>query len=85
MDCNRHMIGGTLRLKPSPVGAMIPGAELSEPASTMMAARQHKIKQFIAANLGDAAMQRYNSRLPIVVYARKTRRLNTASGKPKIP
>ena len=25
----------------------------------------------IAANLGDAAMQRYNSRLPIVVYAPK--------------
>ena len=30
-----------------------------------------KTKQFIAANLGDAAMQRYNSRLPIVVYAPK--------------
>ena len=31
-----------------------------------------KTKKFIAANLGDAAMQRlYNSRLPIVVYAPK--------------
>lgn len=46
--------------------------KLSEPASTMMACPDNtKTKQFIAANLGDAAMQRYNSRLPIVVYAPK--------------
>ena len=47
-------------------------AKLSEPASTMMACPDNtKTQKFIAANLGDAAMQRYNSRLPIVVYAPK--------------
>jgi len=30
-----------------------------------------KRQEFVAANLGDAAMQRYNSRLPIVVYVPK--------------
>ena len=43
--------------------------KISEPASTMMACPDNTRRpQFIAANLGDAAMQRYNSRLPIVVY-----------------
>jgi ecotin len=30
-----------------------------------------KRQEFVAAHLGDAAMQRYNSRLPIVVYVPK--------------
>ena len=73
VDCNRHMIGGTLETKPSPAGATIIWCwRSSEPASTMMGCPDNtKTKQFIAANLGDAAMQRYNSRLPIVVYAPK--------------
>jgi ecotin len=74
VDCNRHMIGGTLETKTlSGWGYNYLVLEkLSEPASTMMACPDNtKQQKFIAANLGDAAMQRYNSRLPIVVYAPK--------------
>lgn len=44
--------------------------KISQPASTMMACPEDSKPQvkFVTANLGDAAMQRYNSRLPIVVY-----------------
>lgn len=74
VDCNRHMMGGTLESK------TLAGwgydyfvlAKLSAPASTMMACPDNtKRQEFVAAHLGDAAMQRYNSRLPIVVYVPK--------------
>ncbi|HAV5987262.1 serine protease inhibitor ecotin [Serratia marcescens] len=74
VDCNRHMIGGTLETKTLSGWGYdyLVLEKLSEPASTMMGCPDNtKTKQFIAANLGDAAMQRYNSRLPIVVYAPK--------------
>ncbi|PVZ87174.1 ecotin [Serratia sp. S1B] len=74
VDCNRHMMGGTLNSK------TLEGwgynyfvlTKLSPLASTMMAcADDTKRQQFIAAHLGEQAMQRYNSRLPIVVYVPK--------------
>ena len=38
--------------------------------STMMACPdQQKTKKFVTASLGDDAMLRYNSKLPIVIYA----------------
>ncbi|MFG1172918.1 serine protease inhibitor ecotin [Erwiniaceae bacterium CAU 1747] len=74
VDCNRHMIGGTLKRETLSGWGYdyLVVEKLSEPASTMMAcpdrARQQK---FIAASLGEDALQRYNSRLPIVVYVPK--------------
>lgn len=74
VDCNRHMMSGNLESR------TLAGwgydyfvlAKLSAPASTMMACLDGgKRPEFVAANLGDAAMQRYNSRLPIVVYVPK--------------
>ena len=71
VDCNRHMIGGTLETKTLSGWGYdyLVVEKLSEPASTMMACPDNtKRSEFVIANLGDAAMQRYNSRLPIVVY-----------------
>ena len=72
VDCNRHRLGGQLESK------TLEGwgydyyvvEKISGPASTMMACpNQEKTKKFITASLGDDAMLRYNSKLPIVVYA----------------
>nr|WP_314425581.1 serine protease inhibitor ecotin [uncultured Erwinia sp.] len=74
VDCNRHMIGGTLKhetLSGWGYGYLVVD-KLSEPASTMMACpNRAKEQKFIAASLGQDALQRYNSRLPIVVYVPK--------------
>lgn len=74
VDCNRHMLSGTLETRTLSGWGFdyLVMDKMSPPASTMMACpdnRRHP--QFVAANLGDAAMQRYNSRLPIVVYVPK--------------
>ncbi|BBQ83068.1 MULTISPECIES: serine protease inhibitor ecotin [Enterobacteriaceae] len=72
VDCNQHRLGGELESK------TLEGwgydyyvvEKISGPASTMMACpNQEKTKKFITASLGDDAMLRYNSKLPIVVYA----------------
>ncbi|WP_145515228.1 serine protease inhibitor ecotin [Yersinia massiliensis] len=71
VDCNRHMLGGNLETRTLSGWGFdyLVMDKISEPASTMMACPDNsRHPQFIAANLGDAAMQRYNSRLPIVVY-----------------
>jgi ecotin len=74
VDCNRPMIGGTLESK------TLAGwgydywvlTKLSPPASTMMAcADNSKRQEFVAARLGNATMQRYNSKLPLVIYVPK--------------
>lgn len=70
-DCNIIMMGGQLTRE------TVEGwgydylviEEVSEPASTMMACPDdQKTERFVPVNLGDAAMQAYNSKLPIVVY-----------------
>lgn len=74
VDCNRHMIGGTLKRETLSGWGYdyLVVEKLSEPASTMMACPDRAREQkFIAANLGQDALQRYNSRLPIVVYVPK--------------
>ncbi|MGE4798891.1 serine protease inhibitor ecotin [Yersinia hibernica] len=71
VDCNRHMLSGNLETRTLSGWGFdyLVMDKISEPASTMMACPDNtRHPQFIAANLGDAAMQRYNSRLPIVVY-----------------
>ncbi|CNI23108.1 serine protease inhibitor ecotin [Yersinia pekkanenii] len=71
VDCNRHMLSGNLETRTLSGWGFdyLVMDKISQPASTMMACSDNTRRpQFIAANLGDAAMQRYNSRLPIVVY-----------------
>ncbi len=74
VDCNHYMMGGKL------VSKTLEGwgydylvlENISSPASTMMACPDKvKTKKFIAANLGEKAIERYNSKLPIVVYVPK--------------
>lgn len=72
VDCNRHRLGGQLESK------TLEGwgydyyvvEKISGPVSTMMACPdQKKTKKFVTASLGDDGMLRYNSKLPIVIYA----------------
>lgn len=72
VDCNKHRLVATLETH------TLSGwgydyfilSKVSKPVSTMMASLDNKkIEQFIPAYLGDAGMLRYNSKLPIVVYA----------------
>ncbi|WP_312655261.1 serine protease inhibitor ecotin [Kluyvera ascorbata] len=72
VDCNHHRLGGELESK------TLEGwgydyyvvEKISGPMSTMMACPdQKKTKKFVTASLGDDAMLRYNSKLPIVIYA----------------
>nr|WP_314267564.1 serine protease inhibitor ecotin [uncultured Moellerella sp.] len=74
VDCNRQWFMGELESKD------LEGwgynyyrlEEVKGPASTMMGcADQAKTEKFITTNLGDDAFVRYNSKLPIVVYAPK--------------
>ncbi|HCB9181508.1 TPA: serine protease inhibitor ecotin [Klebsiella pneumoniae] len=71
VDCNHHRLGGELESK------TLEGwgydyyvfEKLSGPVSTMMACPDgKKEKKVVTAGLGDDAMLRYNSKLPIVVY-----------------
>ncbi|MEY1424157.1 serine protease inhibitor ecotin [Morganella morganii] len=74
VDCNRQWFGGTLTQK------TVEGfgydyyetGDLAGPMSTMMGClNNEKHEAFVSANLGDEAFVRYNSRLPVVVYAPK--------------
>lgn len=71
VDCNHHRLGGELDSK------TLEGwgynyyvfDKVTSPVSTMMACPDgKKTKKFVTAALGDDAMVRYNSKLPIVVY-----------------
>ncbi|MFJ3455611.1 serine protease inhibitor ecotin [Scandinavium goeteborgense] len=71
VDCNQHRLGGELESK------TLEGwgydyyvfDKVTSPASTMMACPDgKKTQKFVTAYLGDDAMVRYNSKLPIVVY-----------------
>lgn len=72
VDCNRHRLGATLNSETLEGWGYdyLVVDKLSEPAATMMACQDNsKHKAFVSANLGAGAFQRYNSRLPIVIYA----------------
>jgi len=74
VDCNRTLIGATLTSETLAGWGYdyLVVDKLSEPASTMMACPDgSKHSAFVAADLGANALQRYNSRLPIVVYVPK--------------
>lgn len=71
VDCNQHRLGGELESK------TLEGwgydyyvfDKATSPVSTMMACPDgKKTQKFVTAYLGDNAMVRYNSKLPIVVY-----------------
>ena len=85
VDCNHHRLGGELESK------TLEGwgydyyvfEKLSGPVSTMMACPDgKKEKKFVTAGLGDDAMLRYNSKLPIVIYTPSNVDENIASGAP---
>ncbi len=72
VDCNQHRLGGELESK------TLEGwgydyyvfDKVTSPVSTMMACPDGKKEQkFVSAYLGNDGMLRYNSKLPIVVYA----------------
>lgn len=72
VDCNQHRLGGQMESK------TLEGwgydyyvfDKVTSPVSTMMACPDgKKTKKFVTAYLGDNALIRYNSKLPIVVYA----------------
>lgn len=72
VDCNRQILGGQMKSETlSGWGYDYFVLEsVSGPASTMMACPDGKKEsRFVQVNLGDQAMQRYNSKLPLVVYA----------------
>lgn len=71
VDCNQHRLGGELDSK------TLEGwgydyyvfDKVTSPVSTMMACPDgKKERKFVLAGLGDDAILRYNSKLPIVVY-----------------
>lgn len=71
VDCNRQMLAATLKRETLSGWGYdyLVMDKMSEPASTMMACPDGtRQPRFIAAQLGDEALQRYNSRLPIVLY-----------------
>ncbi len=69
VDCNHHRLGGNWKVKPEGWGYDYYVFEkLSGPVSTMMACPDGKREEIVTAGLGDDAMLRYNSKLPIVVY-----------------
>lgn len=70
-DCNRQSMSATLETKTLEGWGYdyLVVNTLSGPVSTMMACPDNsREKTFVTANLGENAMQRYNSRLPLVVY-----------------
>lgn len=72
-DCNRQWYAGDLEEKTlEGLGyTYYTLQELKGPFSTQMACQEPAKERFITTNLGNDATVRYNSKLPIVVYAPK--------------
>lgn len=73
VDCNRQRLGGSLEEK-TLEGWGYPYYRLDKvggPASTLMACPQGKSKKDFVPVVGDGFLLRYNSKLPIVIYAPK--------------
>lgn len=72
VDCNRHSLGGALTEKTLEgwgYNYYVLG-EVTGPRSTMMACLDDKKEnKFVPIVSGETQLQRYNSKLPIVVYA----------------
>ena len=71
VDCNQHRLGGQLESK------TLEGwgydyyvfDKVTAPVSTMMACPDgKKTQKFVTASLGERALIRYNSKLPVVIY-----------------
>ncbi len=74
VDCNTRGLGGKLETKTLSGWGYdyLVIDKLTGPVSTMMACPDGTKKQaFVTAHLGDNALQRYNSKLPLVIYAPK--------------
>ncbi|MTD41293.1 serine protease inhibitor ecotin [Erwinia sp. CPCC 100877] len=72
VDCNTRGLGGTLETRTLSGWGYnyLVVDKLTGPISTMMACPDNTRKQaFVTANLGDSTWQRYNSKLPLVIYA----------------
>lgn len=72
-DCNRQWFMGDLEEKTLECWgySYYQLEDVKGPASTMMACSEPAKERFVTTQLGDDAFVRYNSKLPIVVYAPK--------------
>lgn len=72
VDCNNVMIGADLETEDLQGWGYtyFEVEDISEPASTMMACPDNtKTEKLVTFNFGNDAFQRYNSKMPLVIYA----------------
>lgn len=74
VDCNNVMIGAKAETKTVEGWGydFLEVTDVSPPATTLMACPDNKKEErFVPINIGSEALRRYNSKLPLVVYAPK--------------
>ncbi|MDQ2067681.1 serine protease inhibitor ecotin [Xinfangfangia sp. CPCC 101601] len=72
VDCNKVVIGADLEREDLEGWGYnyFEVEDISEPASTMMGCPDNtRTEKFVSFNFGNDAFQRYNSRMPLVIYA----------------